>query len=330
VVYEIAPDGTESTLYNFAGGSDGSGPVSLPRLFADKDGNLYGTTMWGGGSGCSGAGCGTIFEVTPSGTETVLHSFNSATDGAAPYGGVIRDNKGNLYGTTSVGGSSGCSGAGCGTVYELTAGGTFTVLHTFGGSDGESPQDGLVRDKAGNLYGTTIQGGGSDDGVVFEITRDGTFSVLHSFTGGRTDGQFPRCAMIMDASGNLYGTTHSGGQSGVGTIFEIGTNGTESLLKSFTTSTGKGPSTLSMDGSGNLYGTTQLDGANGLGTIFELTTTGTLSALHSFSGGSGDGYSPIDGVTINKTAHKILGTTVGGGGTGCGGTGCGTVYELKQ
>jgi uncharacterized repeat protein (TIGR03803 family) len=233
------------------------------------------------------------------------------------------DKKGDLYGTTSASGPGGD-----GTVYKLAANGTFTVLHAFGGSDGNTPFDGLLMDKAGNLYGTTLYGGSNNDGVVFKIASDGKYTVLHSFAGD-SDGEYPQCALIMDASGNLYGTTGGGGINNNGTIFEIATNGTETVLYSFAEANGTIPTTLSMDDAGNLYGTTQAGGTYNYGSVFEFATNGTLSTLYSFPWGSG-GFDPFDGVTINKSGSKILGTTSAGGGTGCGGGGCGIVYELKQ
>ena len=146
----------------------------------DDQGNLYGTTPWGG-TGCGGVGCGTVFKVTPDGTETVLHNFAGGTDGSTPSAGLVRDGQGNLYGTTALGGGTGCyEGAGCGTVFEVTAGGAYSVLYRFtGGADGALPFGGLVLDVQGNFYGTTIAGGvgGCSSyggvagcGVVFKVT----------------------------------------------------------------------------------------------------------------------------------------------------------------
>jgi uncharacterized repeat protein (TIGR03803 family) len=269
--------------------------------------------------------------LTPGGTETVLHSFNSATDGGLPLGGVIMDKKGNLYGTAEIGGSSSCSGFGCGTVYELAANGTFTVLHAFGaGTDGQYPNAGVIEDKAGNLYGTTSDGGTSGSGTVFKVTRGGAETVLYSFSGG-IDGANPNGALVSDASGNLYGSTFGGGDYGQGVVFKVTPAGTESVLYAFTGGDdGSYPSTLVMDSAGNLYGAAEAGGANNLGTVFEIAPSGAETTLHSFAGGAGDGAAPLSGVTINSSASKILGTTNAGGGSGCGGSGCGTVFELKQ
>src|ERR1700689_3318367 len=199
-----------------------------------------------------------------------LYTFAGGSTGDHSYSGVIRDTKGNLYGTTYFGGTGdGCTD-GCGTVFQVAAGGLGRVLYSFtGGSDGNYPHGPLLRDKAGNLYGTTLEGGGSSTcaggcGTVFKLAPDGTETVLHAFTGG-SDGIYPEGGVIADAAANLYGTTEQGGGNNVctdyggsGTIFKIGRNGREKVLYAF-----KGPpdgclpqGPLTMDAAGNLYGTT--------------------------------------------------------------------------
>jgi uncharacterized repeat protein (TIGR03803 family) len=175
MVFQVTPTGVETVLYNFTGGADGSSPSG--NLIRDGKGILYGLTTYGGGGSCdSGFGCGTVFEVAPSGTEKVLHSFTGGADGSSPSGGLVRDAKGNLYGATTYGGSgTGCSsGIGCGTVFEITPAGTETLLYTFAGTaDGGIPRDngGLALDaKTGNLYGTATSGGSNNAGVVFMLT----------------------------------------------------------------------------------------------------------------------------------------------------------------
>ncbi len=235
-VFELTPTAgggwTEQVLYNFGNGTDGVNPYD--GLIFDAAGKLYGTTPNGGTYGY-----GTVFELTPteSGgwTETVLHSFCSqtdCTDGEAPQAGLIFDTLGNLYGSTTAGGTytSNCN-YGCGTVFELTptGGGAWTeqVLHSFGnGTDGYYPFAGLIFDAAGNLYGTTWAGGTYGWGTVFELTPTGggwTETVLHSFNDNGTDGILPEAGLIFDAIGNLYGTTPSGGAEGEygGTVFEL-------------------------------------------------------------------------------------------------------------
>ncbi|MGA2903955.1 MAG: choice-of-anchor tandem repeat GloVer-containing protein [Candidatus Korobacteraceae bacterium] len=363
---------TEKVLYNFgSNGADGSGPYA--GLIFDGAGNLYGTTYEGGTYGW-----GTAFELTPSvgggWTEQVLYSFCSqtnCTDGSYPFAGLIFDAAGNLYGTTARGGtSSGCSGSGCGTVFELTptAGGGWTeqVLYSFCSqtncTDGSYPFAGLIFDAAGNLYGTTFAGGIHPSctlsgyagcGTVFELSpREGggwTETVLYSFGSG-TDGGYPVAGLIFDAAGNLYGTTADGAYSSscgqiCGTVFELTPTAdggwTEQVLYSFCSQTnctdGYGPyAGLIFDAAGNLYGTTIYGGIYGYGTVFELTPTAgggwTETALHSFGNDPAarveDGAGPFAGL-IFDAAGNLYGTTYGGGnGTTCGPSGCGTVFEM--
>jgi uncharacterized repeat protein (TIGR03803 family) len=211
-VFKITPSGTETVLHAFAkSGSDGEIPYA--GLIQGSDGNLYGTTYNGGASGL-----GTVFKVTPSGTETVLYSFAGGSDGEHPYGGVIQGSDGNFYGTTYQGGTSGY-----GTVFKLTPSGTETVLYTFvgGSSDGAYPEAGLIQGSDGNFYGNTRQGGASGLGIVFKLTPSGTQTVLHSFAGGSSDGANPSANLVQGSDGNLYGSTGAGGTSGNGTFFKV-------------------------------------------------------------------------------------------------------------
>jgi len=299
--------GTESVLYFFKGGAtDGQDPGG--GLIMDGAGNLYGTTAGGGTNGY-----GTVFKINAAGTESVVYSFKGGTtDGDSPFGQLIMDSAGNLYGTTAGGGANGG-----GTVFEITPAGTEHVLHSFvgGTTDGQQPIAGLVVDSAGNLYGTTEYGGTNDDGTVFEITSAGTERVLHSFVGGATDGQQPIAGLVMDSAGNLYGTTSFGGESDDGTVFKIDAAGTESVVYSFKggTTDGKVPDAgVIMDSAGNLYGTTSMGGANGDGTVFEITAAGTESILHSFDGYPTDGQLPWAGLTMDS-AGNLYGTTTEGG-----------------
>jgi len=354
-VFELSPSAgggwSETVLHSFdPDGSDGLFPQS--GLIFDAAGNLYGTTIGGGTYDY-----GTVFELspTPGGgwTERVLYSFGNGTDGAYPfYAGVIFDAGGNLYGTTSSGGTYNCQGnGGCGTVFKLspTVGGawTETVLYNFGnGTDGYSPWAGLILDAAGNLYGTTAFGGTNNDcinfqyhgcGTVFELspTAGGgwTETVLHNF--GYTDGAIPIAALIFDAAGNLYGTTEGGGSyTNDGTVFElspvVGGGWTETVLYSFNErdSGGYGPAagTLVFDATGSLYGTVYNGGVYFGGTAFELTPTGgvwTETVLYSFGYEAGSWAGLIfDG------AGNLYGTTWYGGTNQCGQSTCGTVFEL--
>jgi uncharacterized repeat protein (TIGR03803 family) len=223
-VYELTPSGTESVLYSFAGGNDGSYPYS--GVIFDGSGNLYGTTTGGGNEACVG-GCGTVYKMTPSGsgwTEEPIYRFTGGSDGAYPYGGLIFDQKGNLYGTTISGGIIGCSG----TVFELRpksdGSWKFKLLYSFNGCGG--PSGSLTMDAAGNLYGITAKNdclGCSTYGDVFELTPSGggwTYTNLHAFLDGN-DGGDPYGSVVLDANGNLYGTAYGWGKYGYGVVWEI-------------------------------------------------------------------------------------------------------------
>ncbi len=196
-----------------------------------------------------------------------------------------------------------------------------------GGDDGANPVGVVIADKTGNLYGTTAFGGAYANGVVFKLAPDGTETVLYSFTGS-SDGALPFAGVIMDQSGNLYGTTLEGGDYGAGNIFEVTPNGSETTLYSFTCqSDGCLPNAgLTEDKSGNFYGTTWYGGANFDGNVYKLAPDGTLTTLYSFAGGN-DGFEPYAGVIFDK-AGNLYGATAYGGGTGCLGSGCGTVFKL--
>jgi uncharacterized repeat protein (TIGR03803 family) len=308
--------------FNDQNGDDGVEPSS--GLIADKKGNLFGTTAIGGAHGQ-----GTVFRIAPSGTETVLYSFDdsSQNDGAGPYGSVIEDKAGNLYGTTNVGGSNGT-----GTVFRLAPDGAETLLHSFddqGGSDGARPYCNLVRDKAGNLFGTTNVGGANGQGTVFKIAPDGTESVFYSFVdNGGSDGADPYAGLIMDKTGNLYGTTTEGGAHGQGTVFKLTPKGAETVLYSFDDSNandGADPyAGLIMDKSGSLYGTTSVGGAHGQGTVFKLAADGTETVLYSFNDNDrNDGAAPYAGL-FRDSGGNLYGTTTVGGANGSG-----TIFELS-
>jgi uncharacterized repeat protein (TIGR03803 family) len=331
VASQAARAQTFTVLYNFTGSADGANPYA--GLLLDTAGNLYGTTTVGGSSNQ-----GTVFEVDTNGTETVLHSFSGA-DGISPYAGVIMDAKGNLYGTTQNGGT-GCSGTGCGTVFELTpkAGGwTETVLYKFTGSktDGADPSGTLIQDLKGTLYGTTQIGGTTGVfGTVFRVSKAGTETLLHSFAGSPSDGAFPYLAgVLMDTKGNLYGDTFEGGdtQSGGGAAYKLSKGGKLTVRHSF----GSFPDgfeamgTLVMDKLGNLYGTTYRGGSSGYGSVWKVSKKGKETVLHSFAGGASDGAWPEAGVILDAAGNLYGVTTAGGSGTACGKYACGTVFELN-
>ena len=264
-VFELTAAGTEKVLYSF-GSQPGDGAGPREGLTFDKEGNLYGTTAYGGAYGG-----GTVFELTAAGTEKVLYTFGSQPgDGTDPQAGLTFDKKGNLYGTTRLGGAYGE-----GTVFEVTAAGAEKVLYSFGSlpDDGSSPTTGLVFDKKGNLYGTTPSGGAYGYGTVFELTKKGSEKVLYSFGSQAGDGFYPYAGLVFDKKGNLYGTTCQGGAYGGGTVFELTAEGTEKVLYSFGSQPGDGGipyAGLIFDKMGNLYSTTIFGGADGYGTVFEL------------------------------------------------------------
>lgn len=274
VVAEFSPTGAETVLYNFCserGCQDGYYPHA--DLIMDKSGNLYGTTQYRGAYGG-----GNVFEVSSNGTESVIYGFcqqSGCTDGNAPKAGLALDAKGNLYGTTYKGGAHGE-----GVVFEITPGGTETVLYSFCGqancTDGSEPEADLILDKNGNLYGTTYGGGANGKGTVFEVSPSGVETVLYSFCPqtGCKDGARPEAGLVMDAKGNLYGTTYSGGgNKRRGTVFEVTPSGTETVLHAFFAkgTDGYNPSaSLVMDAKGTLYGTTLHGGAYGGGTVFQV------------------------------------------------------------
>ncbi len=320
-----------TTLYKFAGGNDGSGP--LAGVYVGPDGNLYGTTYRGGGTGCHGFGCGTVFTVKKfcigsfcQYGATVIYRFTGGSDGAQPGGPLVFDRSGTIYGTTVNGGVRfGCGGPGCGTVFKLVYGGaswTEHVLYQFaGGADAQLPTGGVIFDSAGNLYGTTESGGSHGKGTVFQLTSSGsgwTEQILYSFQGV-TDGYYPDSGVIVDPAGNLYGATVFGGAGNGGTIFELTrSGGAWSHTVLYNMPGNAGPfANLYMDSAGNLYGTSYQDGRYFLGSAFELTAgTWTYSSLHDFTGGS-DGNYPQSTLVL-ATNGRLYGTASYGGGSGHG------------
>jgi len=314
---------SEQVLYSFCSTSGcGDGDQPTAGMIFDKLGNLYGTTTKGGFYGH-----GTVFELIPNNgtwTEKVLHSFNAnGKDGYFPASVLIFDAAGNLYGTTVHGGSSTTCYDGCGTVFELTPGtnGKWTekILHEFNGTDGDLPDSSLILDAAGNLYGTTFAGGATNYGLVFELTLSNgkwTQKVLHEFNG--KGGSVPDAGLVLDAAGNLYGTTSAGGASNYGLVFQLAlSNGkwTEQVLHEFNGTSGSVPRAgVILDGKGNLYGTTASGGTHISGIVFQLIPkngTWTAKVLHNFGSGS-DGSFPSADLVRDQSAN-LYGTTASGG-----------------
>jgi uncharacterized repeat protein (TIGR03803 family) len=337
IVASCAHAQNEQTLYAFPGGSNGANPGS-GNLVSDHAGNLYGTTSEGGLFGF-----GTVFELAPSnGTwvETVIHNFTGGSDGATPDAGLTRSETGALYGTTVYG------GYGYGTVYEMTLSGSTWILHvlyTFDGIDGYYPIAAPVLDSENNLYGTTESAGPQDCGNVYELKHDGTGwsqSVLYTFEGNPICG--PESPVVLDAEGNLYATSSSGGAQNYGNVFELkrlpGGQYAEITLHTFAGgSDGRNPGSggLVFDKDGNLYGTTLYGGGagcngSGCGTVFELKRSNGFVAetiVYSFMGET-DGEYPNAGLTSDG-AGIFYGTTISGGVDNCSGYGCGTVFRLE-
>jgi len=334
---------TLTTLASFAG-PDGYYPIMA--LTQGSDGNFYGTTYYGGTS-CGyrgGNGCGTVFKITRNGKLTRLYSFchvSQCADGDQPEASLVQATNGKFYGTTLSGGSG---PDGCGTVFEITAEGKLTTLHTFDGNDGCGPLAGLIQAANGNFYGTTYVGGMHGGGTVFEITTTGKFTSLHSFCSlpNCADGARPESSLAQGADGYFYGTTGAGGMSynnapcsttGCGTVFRITGTGGLTTLYNFCAlancADGSNPSAALVQATnGNFYGVTPDGGRNcvtdsGCGTVFKVTPQGKLTSLYSFCSltNCADGRSSLAPL-IQGTDENFYGTTFGGG------TGFGTLFEI--
>jgi uncharacterized repeat protein (TIGR03803 family) len=329
-VYTARAAALEKVLHTFAGGSDGASPIAGVTI--GPGGNIYGTTFLGGTNDN-----GIVYKLSPKGEETVLYTFGTGTDAARPERGVIVDTAGNVYGTTPQGGTSFCN---CGTVYKVTPRGKETVLYSFtSGTDGGVPFSTPSMDGAGNLYGTTVLYGDGDClcGTVFKLTPAGQFTTVYAFKGGGTDGSYPGASVVLDAAGNLYGTTDSGGtgpckknKGGCGTAFKIDAEGHEIVMHSFQGRKNDGAcpcGDLILDGAGNLYGVTAKGGTGSSGTVFRVAPDGAETILHDFLPDGTDGSSPKGRLALDA-AGNLYGTTSFGPGTDCGGKGCGTVFKL--
>jgi uncharacterized repeat protein (TIGR03803 family) len=330
----------EEVLYSFGGSPDGATPLNVD-MHLDGEGNLYGTTAYGGLS-CSdieSGGCGTVFEIDKNGIETVLYRFvGSPSDGSAPPGGLLRDAFGNIYGMTGLGGPS-CQEAhkACGVVFKLDSSFKETVMHSFSGlADGGLPPAGVIMDSQGNFYGTLEIGGAYGSGAAFKLDNNNNATLLHSFAGAPNDGADPVSMLVQDGLGNLYGVTQIGGNGicsgySCGTIFKIDANGKETVFYNFTGANGDGAEPyggLALDGQGNLYGTTTSGGdlgcspPYGCGTVFKFDKNGKETLLYKFKGAINlDGSEPY-GNLMRDPQGNLYGTTFSGG------DGCGTVFKL--
>ncbi|HLY05336.1 MAG TPA: choice-of-anchor tandem repeat GloVer-containing protein, partial [Rhizomicrobium sp.] len=344
-VWKLTPSGTETVLWSFGNGTDGSVPVGV---VPDGSGNLYGTTNTGGTYNL-----GTAFEVTPSGTETVLWNFGNGTDGSYPVAEPVLDRQGNVYATTAEGGTSNK-----GTLVKIAPSGTETVLWNFAQNTEAAPR-GFMLAGNGNFYGTTygwFDGAGADPspvhapegngyyGTVWELTPSGTETVLWRFDpihrwGQHLDGGLPTANVVMDENGILFGTTHWGGDYEDGTAFALPTAGNntaragrDKVIHTFHRYDGPYSNTLLYNG--DLYSTTYTDSPQRHGgTVWKMTESGKQTILHRFAHNNrqGDGFGPATGVVVDGNGN-VYGTTQWGGGTACqaGGEiwGCGTIYKV--
>lgn len=362
---------TYTVLHAFTGGADGANPQA--DLIRDREGNLYSTAYSGGDtSKCGGAGCGVVFRLDANHNETVLYTFEAGTDGAGPAAGLLWD-RGNLYSTTHGGGDLECTKEkfvpwqGCGVVFGVNATtGKETTIYAFKGSnDGGGPSSGLIRDRAGNMYGTTVFGGDLSScsffgipgcGVVYKVDPSGYETVLHAFTGG-ADGAAPSGNLLLDHESDLLGAAGNGGDTtsafcgntilpislglaGCGTLFKIDRNGELDPLYTFHGTDGGpfpiGYGWLIRDHDGNFYGMTGNGGdlsdcsGFGCGVVFKLDPSGKEIVLLKFTGGA-DGSEPGASV-ISDREGNLYGTTEFGGDITdppCAAVGgCGVVFKL--
>jgi uncharacterized repeat protein (TIGR03803 family) len=289
VVYKWDTAFHYTVLHNFTGADGGNLNAGVVR---DSGGNLYGTTTSGGT-----AGGGVVYKLDSAGNFTVLYNFTVGADGGNPFSGVIRDSAGNLYGTNSRGGTGGT-----GVVYKLDSAGNYTVLYNFaGGTDVDTPVAGVIRDSAGDLYGTMAETEGPAGGVVYKLDTAGNYVVLHSFRAGT----HPNGVIL--APDGLYGTTWSGGTAGWGVVYKLDASAHYTALYNFTGGVDGGDPLggVIRDSAGNLYGTTATGGAD-RGVVYQLDSAGNYTVLYSFTGGA-DGGNPSAGV-IRSPAGYLIGT----------------------
>ncbi len=312
-VFKMTSAGALTKIYDFGGSSTGYEPES--GVLQANDGNLYGTTFWGGPGNF-----GTIYKLTFAGTRTIVHNFSGA-DGSAPWAKLIQLSDGKLYGTASRDG-----GSHWGTAFSVTLAGTFSLLHSFNGTDGLGPRDAalVLRPADGMLYGTT-EGGGTGLGNAFKMSTAGAVTSIHAFN--LTDGAYPSDGLLLGTDGNLYGTTASGGAAvAQGNVIKITPAGAVTVLHEFNHTQGADDDGMWPVGGliratdGKFYGTTRAGGANTAGNVFRIDAAGTYASIHSFSGS--DGSEPY-GNLLQASDGRLYGTTLTGGAHGHG-----TVFSI--
>ena len=331
VVFELTPSGNLTTLYSFCSERDcADGQAAVGGLVQSADGNLYGTTFYGGANNV-----GTVFKITPAGQLTTLYNFCSqpnCADGSYPHTAMIEAGLGTFYGVTEEGGN-----ANVGTIFEITSAGKFTTLYSFctlsGCADGEYPMGSLALASNGSLFGTTSFGGGTNEGgTIFQLSSAGQFKILHTFCiqSGCPDGQDSLAGLTQANNGNFYGTTSAGGAENTGAVFEITPTGNFTLLHSFCGRIdcldGSHPYASLVAANGNLYGTTWAGGSNDQGTIFSINLKGALDTLYNFCAQANcvDGSDPYASL-LQATDGIFYGTTSSGGSARAG-----TVFSLSN
>jgi uncharacterized repeat protein (TIGR03803 family) len=320
-----------TNLYIFQGaisGPDGGNPMT--GVILGNDGNYYGTTWYGGTGG------GTVFKITPTGTESIVYAFSGSQDGQLPAK-LIQGTDGNFYGTAYWGGGT----TSYGIIYKVTPSGEETILQSLSNTNGgpANPGAGLTLGADGNFYGTSTGGGASGQGTIFQMTPSGVLTVIYSFNG--TAGANPAAELIQVKSGEFFGTTRQGGDGGYGTVFKVNSKGALSVMHAFAGGAdGAQPASTLLKGlDGAFYGTTEAGGSGdcafpgepiGCGTVFRVTAAGEESVIHEFSGYPTDGSEPMGGLVQAKNG-TLYGTTAAGGYTDPGNcsSGCGTIFSMS-
>ena len=306
-VFKVTPAGSLTILHRFTGtNGDGEPSFDSGDLVRAADGNLYGTTAYGG-DGQEFIGHGTAFKVLPDGTFSTIYQFTGGVDGAYPSTALVQGRDGNLYGTTGVRNQNGGDEP-PGTVFRMTTSGTLTTIRSsFAGFEGFTPEAALIEGPDGNLFGTTAEGGTNYLGTVFRTTPSGVTTTLHAFSGA--DGAAPRAALLLGPDGNFYGTTAAGGSSNLGTVFRMAPDGAIAVLHAFTSGAdGAAPyASLVRGPDGNFYGTTRDGGPLNFGTVFRVTPAGAYAELYQFAGGY-DGGHPLAALVLGRDGN-FYGTT---------------------